>query len=93
MQGIVSGYPSDCGGSCPLTVYVEDGEIRRIAPEEGPDTPSAPRLRPCARGLANVHRIYRGRLEGRIYEERITRLAKERRIEAIDNQHRSDYSK
>jgi len=37
---------------------VDGGEIRRIAPEEGPDSPESPRLRPCARGLSQAQRLY-----------------------------------
>ncbi|MBI4322571.1 MAG: molybdopterin-dependent oxidoreductase [Chloroflexi bacterium] len=54
MDAIVSGCPYDCGGSCPLTVYVEEGVIRRVGPYEEPDSPEKPQLRPCARGLAQA---------------------------------------
>lgn len=58
MAEVLTGCPYDCGGSCPLTVYVEGGRIRRIAPYEEPDSPERPELRPCARGLSQVQRLY-----------------------------------
>lgn len=58
MEAIVTGCPYDCGGSCPLTVYVEGGVIKRIGPDEEPDTLPTPQLRPCARGLSQVQRVY-----------------------------------
>lgn len=38
--------------------YVEDGVLKRLGPEEGQDSPEAPRLRACARGLSQVQRVY-----------------------------------
>ncbi|MFQ6110763.1 MAG: molybdopterin-dependent oxidoreductase, partial [Nitrospinota bacterium] len=59
MEEFLSGCPFDCGGSCPLTLYVEGGEIKRIGPfEEEPDSPERPELRPCAKGLSQVQRVY-----------------------------------
>ena len=58
MEEIITGCPYDCGGSCPLKVYVEEGEIKRIAPDEEPDSLERPQLRPCARGLSQVQRVY-----------------------------------
>ncbi|MDP2660894.1 MAG: molybdopterin-dependent oxidoreductase [Dehalococcoidia bacterium] len=39
-------------------VYVEGGKISRLGPEEGTDSLPNLQLRPCARGLAQVQRIY-----------------------------------
>ncbi|MDP2661724.1 MAG: molybdopterin-dependent oxidoreductase [Dehalococcoidia bacterium] len=58
MQQVITGCPYDCGGSCPITAYVEGGKIVRLAPDEGPDSLESPRLRPCARGMAQLQRIY-----------------------------------
>ncbi|MBI4284784.1 MAG: molybdopterin-dependent oxidoreductase [Chloroflexi bacterium] len=44
----------DCGGSCPLSVYVEDGRVVRI---ESRDVGS-PAMRPCFRGLMYHYRVY-----------------------------------
>lgn len=38
--------------------YVEDGVLQRLGPEEGQDSPEAPSLRACARGLSQVQRVY-----------------------------------
>jgi len=57
-MGLVKVIPSvcghDCGGSCPLNVYVEDGRIIKI---ESHDV-GLPELRPCARGLQYHYRVY-----------------------------------
>jgi anaerobic dimethyl sulfoxide reductase subunit A len=58
VQEFITGCPHDCGASCPLKVYVEDGVARRLAPEDGPDSLAAPRLRPCVKGLAQLQRVY-----------------------------------
>jgi len=58
MEEIITGCPYDCGGSCPLKAYVEEGEIKRLAPDEEPDCLERPQLRPCARGLSQVQRVY-----------------------------------
>jgi anaerobic dimethyl sulfoxide reductase subunit A len=58
MEEFITGCPYDCGASCPLKVYVEDGRVKRLAPEDGLDTLASPRLRPCAKGLAHLQRIY-----------------------------------
>ena len=55
---ITTGCSFDCGGNCLLKVYVENGKITRIATDDMPDTLSTPQLRPCARGLAQVQRVY-----------------------------------
>ncbi|MBI2934437.1 MAG: molybdopterin-dependent oxidoreductase [Chloroflexi bacterium] len=55
---IITGCPYDCGGSCPLLGYVEDGQLTRLAPVGGTDSLSQPQLRPCARGLSQVQRVY-----------------------------------
>lgn len=44
----------DCGGSCPLNVYVEDGRITKI---EAHDV-GLPAMRPCLRGLLYHYRVY-----------------------------------
>jgi len=44
----------DCGGSCPLNVYVEDGRITKI---EAHDV-GLPAMRPCLRGLLYHYRAY-----------------------------------
>ena len=44
----------DCGGSCPLNIYVEDGKIIKI---EARDV-GFPAMRPCARGLLYHYRVY-----------------------------------
>jgi anaerobic dimethyl sulfoxide reductase subunit A len=58
MAEVLTGCPYDCGGSCPLTVHVKGDEIRRISPFEETDSPEMPELRPCARGLSQVQRVY-----------------------------------
>lgn len=58
VEKIVTGCPYDCGGSCPLLAYVEDGKLTRLSPVEEPDSLSNPQLRPCARGLSQVERVY-----------------------------------
>jgi len=54
----VNVFPSvcghDCGGSCPLNVYVEDGRITKI---EAHDV-GLPAMRPCLRGLLYHYRVY-----------------------------------
>jgi len=54
MKVIPSVCCSDCGGSCPLNIYVEDGKIIKI---EARDV-GLPALRPCARGLLYHYRVY-----------------------------------
>ena len=44
----------DCGGSCPLNIYVEDGKIVKI---EARDV-GLPAMRPCLRGLLYHYRVY-----------------------------------
>ncbi len=44
----------DCGGRCPLKVYVRDGKIRRIAADDR----FGPGLAACARGLAQRDMVY-----------------------------------
>jgi anaerobic dimethyl sulfoxide reductase subunit A len=93
MEEVITGCPYDCGGSCPLKVYVEEGEIKRIAPDEEPDYLERPELRPCARGLSQVQRIYhpdrlrypmkrvgergKGKFERISWEEALDTVAKE----------------
>ena len=55
---ITTGCSFDCGGNCLLKVYVEEGRITRIAPDDLPDSLATPQLRPCARGLAHLQRVY-----------------------------------
>ena len=55
---ITTGCSFDCGGNCVLRVYVEEGRIARIAPDDLPDSLATPQLRPCARGLAQMQRVY-----------------------------------
>ena len=45
---------SHCGGACLLKVHVEDGVIRRIETDDGPE----PQLRACLRGRAYRQRVY-----------------------------------
>ena len=58
MERYPTGCSFDCGGNCALQVYVEDGCIRRIGPDESPDEVLRPQLRPCARGLAQGYRVH-----------------------------------
>ena len=58
MEEIITGCPYDCGGSCALKVQVEKGIMKRISSDDGPDSISAPQLRPCARGLSQIQRVY-----------------------------------
>ncbi|MBI2878038.1 MAG: molybdopterin-dependent oxidoreductase [Candidatus Tectomicrobia bacterium] len=44
----------NCGGNCLLRVHVQDGVIRRIETDDGPE----PQLRACARGRAYRQRVY-----------------------------------
>jgi anaerobic dimethyl sulfoxide reductase subunit A len=44
----------DCGGSCPLNIYVEEGKIVKI---EARDV-GFPAMRPCLRGLLYHYRVY-----------------------------------
>jgi anaerobic dimethyl sulfoxide reductase subunit A len=43
-----------CGGTCLLKVHVEDGRIRRVETDDGPE----PQLRACMRGRALRQRVY-----------------------------------
>ena len=44
----------DCGSRCELVAFVRDGKLVRIdTPHGRPDTPTRPRLVPCARGRAH----------------------------------------
>lgn len=45
---------NDCGGACPLNIYVEDGRIVKI---EARDVGS-PAMRPCAKGLLYHYAVY-----------------------------------
>ena len=54
MEVIPSVCCHDCGGSCPLNIYVEDGRIIKM---EARDV-GFPALRPCARGLLYHYRVY-----------------------------------
>ena len=54
MKVVPSVCGHDCGGRCPLNVYVEDGKITKI---EAHDV-GLPELRPCARGLQYHYRVY-----------------------------------
>ncbi|MBI4285190.1 MAG: molybdopterin-dependent oxidoreductase [Chloroflexi bacterium] len=45
---------NDCGGSCPLSIYVDEGKIVNI---EARDV-GLPAFRPCARGLLAQYRVY-----------------------------------
>ena len=55
---ITTGCSFDCGGNCLLKVYVEGGRITKIAPDDLTDSLATPQLRPCARGLAHLQRVY-----------------------------------
>src|SRR3990172_9550434 len=87
-QVIQAGCPHDCGGSCPLYVHVVHGRLKRIAPDESPDTFETPQLRPCARGLAQAQRLYHpDRLRGplkRVGERGEGRFAPISWAEALD---------
>ena len=48
MERYLAGCSLDCGGNCALQVYMEDGGIQRIGPDEGPDDLLRPRLRLCS---------------------------------------------
>ncbi|HUV56335.1 MAG TPA: molybdopterin-dependent oxidoreductase [Dehalococcoidales bacterium] len=54
MKAIPSVCCHDCGGSCPLNIYVEDGRITKI---EARDV-GLPAMRPCLRGLLYHYRVY-----------------------------------
>ncbi len=54
MKVIPSVCGHDCGGACPLSIYVEDGRIIKI---EAHDV-GFPAMRPCARGLLYHYRVY-----------------------------------
>lgn len=54
MKVIPSVCCHDCGGTCPLNIYVKDGRIIRI---EARDV-GYPSLRPCSRGLLYHYRVY-----------------------------------
>ena len=44
----------DCGGSCPINIYIEDGKIIKV---EARDV-GFPAMRPCLRGLLHHYRVY-----------------------------------
>ena len=44
----------DCGGSCPLSIYVREGRIVKIDARDV----RYPSLRPCTRGLLYHYRVY-----------------------------------
>ena len=54
MKVVPSVCCNDCGGSCPLNIYVEDGRITKI---EARDV-GLPAIRPCLRGLLYHYRVY-----------------------------------
>ena len=54
MKVVPSVCSHDCGGSCPLNLYVEDGRIIKIEPRDV----GYPALRPCVRGLLYHSRVY-----------------------------------
>ena len=54
MKIVPSACCHDCGGGCPLNIYVEDGRIVKI---EARDV-GFPALRPCLRGLLYHYRVY-----------------------------------
>ncbi len=54
MKVVPSVCCQDCGGACPLNIYVEDGRIVKI---EARDV-GYPSLRPCLRGLLHHYRVY-----------------------------------
>ena len=54
MKVIPSVCCHDCGGTCPLNIYVKDGRIIRI---EARDV-GFPSLRPCSHGLLYHYRVY-----------------------------------
>ena len=55
---VITGCSFDCGGNCLLKVYIEEGRITKIDPDNLPDSLATPQLRPCARGLAQIQRVY-----------------------------------
>lgn len=54
MKVVPSVCNHDCGGCCPLNIYVEDGRIVKI---EAHDI-GLPAMRPCPRGLLYHYRVY-----------------------------------
>lgn len=58
MNKVLTGCPGDCGGSCPILAYVQDGRVVRVSPEEWHDNDQRPQLRPCAVGLASAQRVH-----------------------------------
>jgi anaerobic dimethyl sulfoxide reductase subunit A len=58
MQKVVTGCPGNCGGSCPILAYVEEGRIVRVSPEDYGGADGRPQLRPCAIGLSHVQRVH-----------------------------------
>lgn len=81
---VLTGCPYHCGGSCPLKVYVEGGEIKRIGPYEEPESPGRFHLRPCAGGLAQVQRVYhpeRLELLGRLSAKQGIGASRKKRLE------------
>lgn len=56
---VLSSGSHNCGGRCLLKLYVRDGRIVRISgDDEGPDAPSSPQLRSCARCRSYRDRLY-----------------------------------
>ncbi len=55
-RAVVTGCGNDCGGKCPLLVYVEDQQVVKIASNQ----PIAERLgtSPCIRGLQQYKRLH-----------------------------------
>jgi len=58
MEKILTGCPGNCGGSCPILAYVDEGRVVRVSPEEWCDNDLRPQLRPCTIGLSQVQRVY-----------------------------------
>jgi anaerobic dimethyl sulfoxide reductase subunit A len=54
MNVVPSSCCHDCGGACPLNIYVDNGRITKI---EARDV-GLPSMRPCARGLLYQDRVY-----------------------------------
>lgn len=54
MNSVPSVCCHDCGGSCPLNIFIKDGKIVKIEPKDNGLT----ELRACARGLLYHYRVY-----------------------------------